>query len=359
MINIYDRFVAKIFALYFLGAITVLLTLYLSVDAMSSMMSMDAPGLTWAKYYFFMLPSIIYQLLPIVSMIATIFTLSGLNRSNELTAMFSLGMSLARISAPILILVSLVTVFTFFLGDRVVPRANQLKNYTYFVEIKKKPGLYSTVKTNKIWYRSKNILFNIKTLDVKNRKAFGATFYYFDSDWNLVQLISAREVHMVDTTWKLKDGVLTIYEEKSNLPLTKSFMEKTISLDEDVGDLKSGADSSEVLTSRELRGFIEKNKEAGLDTLHYEVDFHAKYGFAFSAFVMAFLGIPFSARHVRSGGVAMSIGACIVLGFVYWSLYSSGQALGRHGAIPAVLAVWIPNISMLGLTGWFLLRLKK
>ena len=39
-----------------------------------------------------------------------------------------------------------------------------------------------------------------------------------------------------------------------------------------------------------LRKFINKNKEAGLDTLHYEVEYHSKFGFAFAAFVMSFDG---------------------------------------------------------------------
>ncbi len=359
MLNLYDRFIGKMFLLHFIGAMIVLCTLYLSVDAMGSMMREGGAASVWAKYYFFMLPSIIHQLVPAACLIASIFTLSALNRSNELTALFTMGMSLARVSAPILILVGMLSVFVYLLGDRVVPRANRAKSYVYFVDIKKKPSLYSTVKKNKIWYRSKNVLFNIKILDTKNNLAQGAMFYYFDSDWNLVQLISAQQVNMIDSTWKLKNGNLTLYQEGGKVPLTKSFSEKTISIDEELSDLKSTVNSSEVLSQKELKRFIKKNQESGLDTLQYEVDYHSKFSFAFASFVMAFLGIPFSVRHTRSGGAAKSVGACIVLAFVYWSLYSSGQTLGRHGVVPAFLAVWIPNVIALGTTGWFLLRLKR
>jgi lipopolysaccharide export system permease protein len=164
---------------------------------------------------------------------------------------------------------------------------------------------------------------------------------------------------MVDSVWKLQNGHVTLYDESSDLPLTKAFSEKTISLDEEINDLKSSGSTADIMDIGDLRRFIEKNKEAGLDTLHYEVDFHSRFSFAFSAFVLAFLAIPFSAQHVRSGGVAMSIGASIVLAFGYWALYSSGLALGRQGALPPLIAVWISNLVMVSLTGWFLLRLKR
>ena len=36
------------------------------------------------------------------------------------------------------------------------------------------------VKENKIWYRSKDSLFNIKTLNIKKRQAQQLTLYNFD-----------------------------------------------------------------------------------------------------------------------------------------------------------------------------------
>ena len=54
------------------------------------------------------------------------------------------------------------------------------KNYIFLVEIAKQPGLYSMVKENKIWYRSKDSLFNIKTLNIKKRQAQQLTLYNFD-----------------------------------------------------------------------------------------------------------------------------------------------------------------------------------
>ena len=137
------------------------------------------------------------------------------------------------------------------------------------------------------------------------------------------------------------------------------FKTKKITMNEDSKDLTSSGQTSDMLSQNELSQFIAKNKEAGLDTIHYEVDYHAKYAFAFAGIVMCLLGIPFSVSRSRSGGTFLNIGICMGLVFAYWVLYSSSLTLGGHGYLPAILAAWIPSFLMGGLGLYFLKRLKR
>lgn len=360
MLNLIDRYISRIFILFFFGGLLVFVTIFLAVDFLSfAVRFADAGTDALIRYYSYFTPSIIYQLLPVACLLATVFTLSTLNRNSELVALYSVGMSLARVSAPILVLVALISAFSFWLSDRVLPRFEQKKNYVYYVELKKTPGLYSTVTTNRIWYRSENVLFNIKTLNAEEAKAQGLTLYYFDPAWNLVQQITAENVELDGSEWKLSKGTVTLFLEDSSFPLTKTFDSKVIQLNEDVADLQSSARASDIMSLKELRKFIAKNKEAGLDTLRYEVDYQAKFGFAFAAFVMSLMGIPFSVKNQRSGGAFLNIGICVGLAFLYWASYSSSITLGKHGVLYPVVAAWAPNLIMLFLAIFFLLRLKR
>jgi len=158
----------------FLAAgLVVFVTMFITVDAISSASRFDAPGSVLIQYFLYKIPGVVQQMIPVACLLGTIFTLSSLSKTNELVALFSSGMSLARVSAPILILVVLVSVFSFWLGDRILPIVSQKEKYIYYVELKKQPGLYSTVKTDKIWYRSNNILFNIRTLQAEKNEAAG------------------------------------------------------------------------------------------------------------------------------------------------------------------------------------------
>lgn len=360
MLNLIDRYITKLFIAYFLGGLLVFVTIFLAVDFMGfALRHTEAGFMVLVQYYMYYLPAIVYQMIPVGALLATIFTLSALNRSNELVALFSVGMSLARVSAPILVLVALVSGFSFWLGDRVLPNFSQKKNYVYYVEILDRPSLYSTVNSDRIWYRAQNVLFNIKTLNVESSLAFGMTLYYFDEHWNLTQLLTARAVGFKGSLWELEDGTVTLFAEESSFPLTQTFKKKTIHMNEDLGDIQTSANSSELMTLTELRRFISRNKEAGLDTVRYEVDYHSKYSFAFAAFVMSLMGIPFSVSRQRSGGAFLNVGLCIGLAFLYWVLYSSSLTLGQHGVLRPFWAAWSANLVVLALSVVLILRLKK
>lgn len=361
MFNTVDRYIARTFLGYFIATLTVVLTLYIVVHALSETLKGSGVSLeSLTLYYVYSLPAIAYQFLPVAALTATLFTLSGMNSHNELVALFSSGMSLARVSAPILSMIAIISISFFAVGDWVMPIFNQKKNYIYFVEIKKQPGLYATVKTNRIWYRSGQVIFYLQTVNPEAKSAEGVAFYYMDNNWDLSQVIHANKLVQKGAVWDLNDGAITIFEGRNSFPMTKTFEHKAMdALEKDFFNVPSQAVSTDVMRLGELRSFIKRNKEAGLNTLRYEVDYQAKFGFAFASLVMAFLGVPFSARMNRSGGRAMSIGVTIAMAFGYWSLYSSGLTLGKYGYLPPFIAAWLPNIVTLVLTGFLVLRLRR
>lgn len=305
---------------------------------------------TLARYYGVYCFQIIYQFIPVAAMVGVVFTLSTLNRSRELTALFSLGMGLFRVLLPIFIWVAFFAGVTFFLGDRVIPVTKQKRDYIYYTDMKKKPGLFSTVKTDKIWYKSDNIIFNIKLLNPELRKAFGVTFYYFSPDWKFQQVITSKEALIKPGGWDLKDGTITLFVEDLSTPLVKNFTEKSIPMTEELSDIQTTSSASDFLSFKELGRYIRKNKEAGLNMTSFEVDYLNKISFPFTTFVMAFIGVPYVITHQRSGGAAKNIGLILLLTFGFWIIYSSAMSLGRHGQIPPLVATWGPNLIVLVLT---------
>jgi lipopolysaccharide export system permease protein len=359
MFSIIDRYVAKEFLKYFLASLVIFSTLYIAIDMLTTVWQIKAGSAVIWAYYLLEIPTVLYRMLPVSALMATIFTVSILSRSNELTAMFSAGLSLARITAPLLVVTFAFSVMGFFISDKLVPPSTKKRNYIYYVEIKKTPSLYYTIKTNKIWYRSKDLIYNIKTFNPETNTVQGLSIYYFDPAWKLIQLITAKEAHYQGANWILKNGTVTLFAEDSSFPLTENFLEKAITLDERPTDIENVENNAEVMTVNELRQYIKKNKEAALDTVRYEVAYHSKFSFAFVSFVMAFLGIPFSVSKDKSGSFAMNVGITLGIVFVYYILMSVGMSFGARGTLTPVIAAWAPNVMMLGVAIFFLLRLKK
>lgn len=358
--NRIDRYTSWLFWGYFLGGLFVFLTIFTAVDAMSTMVNYKnvAPS-ALLNYYTYSLPEIISKLLPVACLLGTILTLSNMSKANELVALFASGMSLLRISIPILIWVLLISVVGYWSSDRLLPQATKQKNYILYYDLKKEPARFSTIKTDKIWYRSKNSLFNIKTLNSKGDGAQGLTMYFFNEQWDLAQMITAQQVLIKGTQWSLENGAVTVFSKDSSFPLTTQFKNKNIVMTEDSKDLQSAGQTADMMTQKELDHFIKKNKDAGLDTVAYEVNYHSKISFALAGLVMCLLGIPFSVGRARSGGTMLNVGICLALVFAYYVFYSSGITLGQHGTVPPVMAAWTPNIVMAALALVLLKKLKR
>lgn len=354
-----DRYISVLFWTYFLGGLLIFATIFVAIDALGMMVEYKNVALnSWIQYYGYSLPEVVYRMLPMASVMSVVFTLSTLNRQSELVALYSIGMGLVRICMPMLLWILLLCGVEIGLSDRVLPNFSKSKNYIFYNEIKKNPSMYSMVRTDRIWYRSHDTIFNIKTLNEKAHKAQGLMLYYFNQEWDLLQMISAKEVDLKGANWDLHDGSVTVFTEDSSFPLTTHFQEKTIVMNEDSKDLSSSANTAEVLSLGELSKFIKKNKEAGLDTVRYEVDYQSKYSYAMAALVMSLLGIPFSVSRGRAGGAMKNVGICLALVLLFWIFYSSSLTLGNYGHLPPFLAAWLPIVIMSGIAAGFIRRAR-
>lgn len=346
MIPVIDRYIAKSFFVYFLGGLVVFASLFVVVDFMTNAVRFDAGVEVLLKYYSSYSLEIIHKMIPVATLLATLFTISFLNKSNELVALFSLGKSLFRITLPLWVSIFLIGGFSYIFSDKILPRIIEAKNYVYFLDIKKNPGLYSTVKTNRIWYRVHDTLFNIKLLNTDEKKAYGITMYEFSPDWELQQLIVADEAKIGSDRWELIRGKVTLFLAQDKPSMTQKFDSKTIAMADDISDIQASSNASETMSFSQLSKYINKNKDAGLNTTEFEVDYHARIAFSFAGLIMSLLALTFVISNSRSGGNALNIGVCLGLTFIYWMFYSSGITIGKHGILPPFFAVWLPNLAM-------------
>ena len=351
MLTLLDRYLSKNFFIHFFSGLAVFMTLFLVIDFVSSLMRFDVGFSTLARYYGAYSFQICYQFVPVASMVGVAFTLSEMNRNKELSALFSLGVSLFRILTPIFFWILILFCFSFLLGDRLIPLTKQKRDYIYYTEMKKKPGLFSTVKTDKIWYKSGPVLFNIKLLDPEKSKAFEITFHYFSPDWQLEQLIYSKEAYIGKKSWLLKDLKSITFTENMTTPVVEQFETKEISVQEELSDIQSTSNASDFLSLKELAQYIKKNREAGLNMTRFEIDYYNKFSFPFTIFVLSIMVVPFIVGQGRSVGFSKNVFLIVSISFSFWTLHSFFISFGRYGYIHPIVATWTPHCLMLMVTG--------
>ena len=351
-----DRYIASTF-LKNLGLAVLTLTLfYISQSLLGDLMDHNFTARQNVIYHLLNIPQIIVQMIPPSVLMATVLTLSGFNRSNELIAMYSIGLGLARIVSVIVMLVLMVCCLSLVLQDSVLPPLFKKRTNYYWREMKGRTDFFLDVKQNKIWYRSKNLIYNLRTFDAASRTIYGMAVYTFDERFNLSQVIDAEKAVFTPTGWKLMNGTVTLFAKEDPFPMSQTFPEKALNIAETPLDFQEIEKEVDTLRLKELRRYIDRTKTAGTDTKSVEVKFYSRFSLSFIPLVMCFLGIPFSTRNRREGGFAKDLGLCLLITFFYWLFYSVGLSLGANGALPPWMAAWLPSAVFAVLAGILIAR---
>lgn len=341
--NILFKYISVNFIRFFLICVFSFLFVYLAVDAMSKLPRLSERGVPTdeiLKYFIYKMPLILTQITPMATLLATLLTLGILARNSEITAMKACGISIFHISIPILILSLLISLFSLFTNEYLVPQAN--KKYKKIERIR--DGRYRTqrlFKRNNIWYFGEENIYNIELLDVKNKSLRGVTIYKMKENFKVSERIDTKEVKWVDKGWLLKEGIIRKFN--SGLKV-EEFKEKKIPLKEVFGDFTVISQTPEEMGFKELKKHIEKLDKMGLDSTRFVVDLLAKIAFPLVNFILPLIGIPYALKTGRSSGIAAGVGLSIVIGFAYWIIMAFNVSLGHVGALPPFLAAFGSNI---------------
>jgi len=358
-VSILDRYIAREFWKGFAAALATCLVLYIGADTMRQGLREEIPAAYAFQYSLYQLPEVFVLLMPAACLMGTLICLSGFARRNELTAMFASGISLARISFVLICMVFILCCFSFIITDRVIPPVNKAKAQFYRTVIQKRPDIHADIKQSKIWYRSKNLIYNIRAFDQRKNRLQGLSIYMFDDNFELMQQVEASIANYDNGKWRLEDGLITIFDGTPPFPMTKKFHTQLISLPEGPEDFQEIEKEVETLRLKSLWRFIVRNKEAGIDTHSYEVTFWSKISISLVPLIMALLGIPFATQHQRHSSIARDVTICFLLVVFYWLFYSTALSMGKSGAIAPILAAWGPNILFFAAGVFMILRGKR
>lgn len=343
--KILDRYILKEFLRFFGITVISLILLFLIVDFFEKIrmfLGNQATVAQMASYFIFSIPMIIFYMLPASVLLATLLTYSSLSKSSEITAMKANGISLYRISIPPLMFALLISIFSFFFNELITPAAVQKTEHIIIVEVQKQKT-FGFFKQNEIWYHSENAIYNFKMFDVNNDVLRGITVNYLNPDFKLKARIDAETAEWKNDKWVFYN-VLSTHFDKDDAPVLERSKEAVINIPEKPNDFKIIQKDAEKMGYFELKKYINKIQKEGYDVRRYIVDLQGKIAVSFVTIILVIIGVSFSLRSERSGGVMQSIGIGIFIGFSYFVVHAFSMALGRSGMFPALFAAWAANI---------------
>ena len=285
------------------------------------------------------LPYFANQFAPLFVFITVIFFTSKLADHSEIIAMMSSGISFKRLMVPYMLSATIIAVFTLILALYVIPPAN-VKRIEYTNQwVKNKrvdfgDNIQLQVKPGVMAYLSR--------YDNTTKHGFRFTMEEFDGN-KLVSRITAQDVRY-DTLgrWTLNDYTVRKFEGLKET-LTRG-MKMDTALNVEPRDFLISKNDQEMLTSPQLRHYINKQKARGVANLQqFELEYEKRFAMTAAAFILTVIGLSLSSRKVR-GGMGINIGIGLLLSFSYILFMTVTQTFAISGYTSPRLAMWIPNI---------------
>jgi len=353
-IKILDRYILKEFSRFLVMILCLFISLFIIIDFFERLklfISNHASVSQMFSFIVYQIPMIVSLTLPAAVLIATLIALSTLSRNSEITAMKANGISLYRMALPSLFVAVFTSLFFFFFNELITPYSVRQTEQIIKVDVQK---YYSQLffKYNEIWYRNENTIYNFKYFDIDSLTMKGVSLYYMKPDFTLEKRISAKNAKWENGRWILDELMIITFDE-NNTPILKWDSQQTADIPEKPETFRSIQQEIENLGYFDLRKYVGKIASEGYDTTKYEVILAGKIAFPFVMVLMIFIGISFSLRSERGGGVMQSIAVGIVIGFSYWIVHALFMATGQSGRLPPFVAAWAANI-LFGIAGAFL-----
>ncbi|MFQ5753308.1 MAG: LptF/LptG family permease [bacterium] len=341
--RILDWYILRRFCIILIYALLLFIFIVIFVDMVGNLgkfIDRNVPKIIILKYYVFYTPFIVFLVLPISMLLASLFSIGHITRYNELTAIKSVGISLYRILGPILGFGFFVSFLALGFGEMIVPAANQGKRNIEndYLEIARKRN--PTKASNIFWRDKLNRRIFIGHYDNRNKTAQKVTIQTYIGN-QIVERLDAPRMKWQDSTWVLQNGYKRKFSHGKEEAIAFDILPQA-NIDIKPEQLVQSQVQPEDMSFSELKIFTNEVKANGGNPDRWLVDLYFKISIPFANFIMVLFGAPLASNKKRSGaifGFIISLFVC----FIYYGSNKLIQTLGQNGHLSPLFAAWFTN----------------
>ncbi len=352
--NRLSRYVFKSVFGYVLITLLVLTSVFLFFDMIAELRDVGKDGYTLENalvYVALTLPSRLYQLLPVAVLIGSIFSLSGMADTSQITVMRTAGVSIFRFSLWMLLCGISYAVLTFLIGEFVAPMGSEAaKRY----QIEAKQSVLLSKFRSGVWVKDGPNIMNVSVMN-PDMSLEGIRIYSLSDNAKLSHIYDAgRATYERDQRWHLVGVKRTdFYEDKVTVTDLPKFIWRSEVNPDMLAVLMIKPQEMSVDALRSYIGHLETNKQS---TLRYELAFWAKLFYPLACISMMLIALPFALAQRRAGNVGVKIFLGILLGVTFNFASQLVTYVGELYALPPMFAASLPSVILMSLAVFFLWR---
>jgi LPS export ABC transporter permease LptG len=348
--RILDKYVIVGFLNYFLLVLcsfVIIFIVFTFFELLDDVISNQIPILVVLNYFRYLLPQIVFYMIPMSVLVAVLVNFGVLTRTSQIVAMKASGVSLYRLALSLMIVTLLISALSFAMQEYVLPGCNQKQDALRDIIKGRRPQTYLR-PDRKCMMGERSKIFYYNFFD-EHRNLFGdlSVFEFDPASFEIRRRIYATRAHWdeVQGTWILEDGWSQGFREQR--AVAKEFVrferQRFPEIAEDPRYFKKEVKQSSQMSYLELRNYIEDLRQSGFDVVRLTVALHKKLSFPIISLIMCMIAITFSFSMGKRGSL-YGVGLSIMIGITYWVMLEFFEQVGGAGKLLPFLAAWAPNL---------------
>lgn len=295
------------------------------------------------------LPAMAYEIVPFAVLLGTLLWLAELGRHNELTALGGAGLSMARLTWPLLAGGLFLAGLAFALGNHVAGRLEALaERYAERHIEEEQPGYW--LAEGGIWLQDGPHLVHIQRVARSGQELHGVQIYKRGQGHKIAALIQTPRLRYREGQWHLNAG----WRFATDSLKIERIEDDTLGLRTRPELLAEFGKRPERMAFTGLWQYIQELERSGQAVGGLKFTLWQKITRPLACAVMVLVAAPFAAASPRSGRRAGRALVGIALGLVFHTSNLLVGHLSAAGWLPPVAAAWLP-VAGFGLLGGTLL----
>jgi len=361
-VRLLDRYVLTNFLRTYVYCIAAFISIWLVFDIsdnISTFLDQRISLRQVVEYYLTQVPQILVIILPISLLLALLFSLGRMSRTNEIVSMLTAGVSIPRLIVPLIAMGLLTAAASGALNYSLAPHAETARKAVLETAsgTSRERGVAAQVFRN----RADNRTWFIQTFRPERDQFVTVQVLQQDERDNIVKNYMATNASY-DTAarvWELRLVKVVSYDERGNIvdeELHPSL--KMPEWSETPFRLASANMRAEFLSLPELREYLRFNADFPQSLLApFATHLHYRIALPWTCLIVVFLGAPLAIGFSRKG-ILSNVAAAIGLVFSMNFLTHLFLALGEGDRITPWIAAWGPNI-LFAIVGLALLYVRS
>jgi len=339
---------------------TALVALFAFFDLIHELGSVGQGGYTIASallYVGLQLPSRMYELFPVSTLIGTLFALAQLVASSEYTVMRVSGASLLQVAWALMRIGIPLSIVTFLAGEFVAPQAALLSERVRAQSTGDTAKVVAQQFKSGFWFKQDQTYVNIRSV-LSDLSIAGVSIYEFDDDLRLRNMRTAESGTFIGNGhWRLKKVRATeIAMTGTKVTDSDTYMWDTVLRPSLLTVYQVAPEKLELNTLWENMRLLGANTQK---TTRFEIAFWNKVFYPAAVLVMMIVALPFSYFQRRQGGVGFRIFSGTMLGLTFFLMGRIFSNLGVLNDWPALFSAAFPLVVFVVLTAALLWWLER